>query len=377
MERGYFNYRTVVAAGRFQERRFLAQWWPFYAGDPHWVPPYFPALRSALNSDHVRRCQPTYLSLEALPRPAGGGRPIAGAGQPLMGVDWERPVATTVVLRDPRQRETLLALLRCANDRETLRRLLERAAAESESSTFLGPVALSPYLGAGALASHWSETPPLDTPYAPPYLAELMDGAMELAAETRLYHLHASTGGTGVREGPAMLHPLEPARLAGDLLPLLAAVYRGEGPFAAPDAVEATFLLDWWGALAPLAGWLAEVEGQPAGFVLLQTDIGPWLQRARGGRRLWQRPWLRRVNKQANRGRVVLGGVAPEFRRRGIGRQLLAASVQSAAAAGWETLLAGPVAEQSAAAALLREAGGESRQRYQLFRWQAVSVGWW
>ncbi len=377
MEAGYFNFRTVVSTGRLQERRFLAQWWQFYAADPHWAPPYYPALRAALSSEHVRRCRPTYLSLEALRRPASG-QPTAGPGAPLMDMGWEKTVATTAVLRPPHQREALLGLLRCANDEATLHQLLDRAAAESEATSFLGPVALSPYLGAGALASHWSETPPLDTPYAPPYLAELLGEVMEPAVETRLYHLRAPAGRAKAADGPATLHPLEPARLAGELLPLVAAVYRDNG-FAAPDAVEMAFLLDWWGAPAPLSGWLAEVDGRPAGFALLQPDVAPRLQRARGGRPLWRRLWLRLAAGQAERARVVLGGVAPEFRRGGIGRQLLGASLQSAADAGWKTLLAGPAAEQSAAAALLQSAGAQPRQHYQLFRWQAVSVGggWW
>lgn len=378
MEAGYFNYRTVVAAGRLQEQRFLAQWWQFYATDPHWAPPYYPTLRSALSSQHVRRCRPVYLSLEALRQPASG-RHTNLARAPLVDPGWEKTVATAAVLRNPRQREALLGMLRCANDEATLRQLLERAAATSETSAFLGPIAFSSYLGAGVLASHWSETPPLDTPYAPPYLAELMGDVMEPAAETRLYYLQPLAAQPKTPEGPATLHTLEPARLAGDLLPLVAAVCRDNGLFAAPDAAEMAFLLDWWGALAPLSGWLAEVEGRPAGFTLLQPDIAPWLQRARGGRRLWRRLGLRRAAGQVDRGRVVLGGVSPDVRRQGIGRQLLAASLQSAAAAGWQTLLVGPVGEQSAAAALMQSAGAEPRQRYQLFRWQPVSAGedWW
>lgn len=378
MEAGYFNYRTIVAADWLQERRFLAQWWQFYAADPHWAPPYFPTLRSALRSEHVRRCRPTYLTLEALRRPASG-QPLSGPGRPVMTLDLERPVATTAVLRHPRQREALLGLLRCVNDEATLRQLLERAAAESEASSFLGPVALSPYLGAGVLASHWSETPPQDTPYDPPYLAELLGIVMEAVAETRLYSLRVPAARTKAPVGPATLHPLKPARLAGDLLPLVAAVCRDDGLFAAPDAAEMAFLLDWWGALAPLSGWLAEVEDRPAGFALLQPDIAPWLQRARGGRRLWRRLGLHRAAGHTGQARVVLGGVSPDVRRRGIGRQLLAASLQSAAGAGWKTLLAGPVAEQSAAAALLLSTDARPRQRYQLFRWQVVSMseGWW
>jgi GNAT superfamily N-acetyltransferase len=377
MERGYFNFRTQVAGGRRQEQQFLHRWWQFYSGDSHWAPPYYPALRGALESDHLRRCQPAYLTLEALPRSVAGEQQPAGPGQPLMAVDWEKVVATAAVLHDPRQRAALLTFLRCANDRQTLRQLLERAADEGQTLSFLGPVNLSPYLGAGVLASHWNETPPSGAPYAPPYLAELLGSIMELAAETRLYHLPVPEVSVAGNAGTATLSPLRPSRLAGDLLPLVSAIYRNQSIFAPLDAVEAAFLLDWWAALVPLTGWLAEVEGRPAGFVLLQPDIGPWLQRANGGRRIWRRWRLQRAGKQARRGRILLGGVAPDNRRRGIGGQLLAASLQSATSAGWQSLVIGPVAEKSAAAALLEKAGAEPRQRYQLFRWQAASEGWW
>jgi GNAT superfamily N-acetyltransferase len=377
MEPGYFNHRAYIATRGAAKKRFLAHWRQFYAGDRHWIPPHHPALSTALRSEHVQRSEPVYLHLEALPRLDKGRQQMPGPGQALLHSIWERPVATAALLNDRRQHATLLALFRCVNDRTTLVRLLERAGDEESQGTLLGPVALSPHLGAGVLASHWSETPPLHTPYAPPYLAPLLEEVMELAAESHLYHF--DVGAINVREeaGPARLEPLDPARLSTDLAPLFAQVCGGGGLFAPPDATEVAFMLAWWGSLLPLSGWLATVGGEPAGLVLLQPDGGGWLQRAGGGRRLWWRWWLQAGGKQASRGRLLAGGVLPALRRQGIGRQLLAAARQSAAAAGWRSLVAGPVLDGSEAAAFLTAAGGEARQRYQLFRWQSRSDGWW
>lgn len=374
METGYYNHRAYAAAGR-PPRRFLAIWRRAYERDRRWVPPYYPALQRALRSEHVARSRPVYLYLEAMPRP-NDGEMMTAPGQALLPGGWERPVATAALLNDPRQHAALLSLFRCANDRATLVRLLERGGEEAGQSRLVGPVGLSPYLGAGVLASHWNEVPPLHTPYAPPYLAGLMEGEMELARESHLYYLSRRPAHTDVA-GPARLQPLAPAQLAAQLSPLFARVYAGDELFAAPDEQETAFLLAWWGSVLPLSGWLASVAGEPAGFVLLQADGAPWLQRAGGGRRPWRRAWLLAARKRAERGRLLAGGVLPEWRRQGIGRQLLAAAWESCRAAGWQTLIAGPAPAESAAAALLAAAGGTARQRYQLFSRQAQHEGWW
>lgn len=376
METGYLNHRAYVAAGRSEERRFLAHWWQFYQGDRHWVPPYYPALRKALRSPHLRRFNPQLLRLEALPR-AEKHPQMPGPGHTLLHGIWERTVATAALLDNPRQQGTLLTLFRCVNDHWTLLRLLEQAVDQRETRGLLGPVALSPYLGAGVLASHWSDRPPLDTPYAPPYLAELMDGAMGLQAQSRLYHLPVMGAVAPDAAGRAQLDPLDPARLASDLLPLFSELAGEGGPFTPPGAVEAAFLLAWWGSVVAVSGWLATMDGEPAGFVLLQPDAGRQLQRANGGRQLWQRWRLRLGEERTSRGRLVAGGVLRDWRRQGLGQQLLTAAYRHALAAGWESLVVGPVWDGTPGSGFLLAAGAEARQRYQLFRWQARSQSWW
>lgn len=382
MNAAYFNFRETEAAGRWDRRAFFNVWWRFYEGDPHWTPPYYPALRDTLTppyDPYLQRRDPRLFYLEAVSRPAGGGQP----GQPLPVSAWERPVAAAVTLRAAGG-NVHLALPRCANDKGALRQLLERAA-EGGGGTLIGPTHLSPYLGAGALDSHWNVRPPLHTPYNPPYFCDLLRSVMEPVTRSRLYYLDAplETRPAGPVEpaepaGPASLVPLEPERLADDLLPLLEAACAPWQAFAPPDAAEARFLLGWM-AQWPLCGWVALMDGQPAGFVLLQADGAATMQRAGGGRALWRRLWLRWAvaSKGAMAGRLLFGAVLPAWRGRGVGAQLLAAARATAEEAGWQALSIGPIPEGAPAVGFLEAHGARPQQAYQLYRWRVPGGGLW
>jgi hypothetical protein len=83
-------------------------------------------------------------------------------------------------------------LLRCANDEETLERLLDAAlgwAGEQGCTQLVGPTGLLPAWQSGALLDHFHVTPPLHTPYNPPYLPDILAGAMTPLYDTALYQL--------------------------------------------------------------------------------------------------------------------------------------------------------------------------------------------
>ncbi|MDX1665279.1 MAG: GNAT family N-acetyltransferase [Candidatus Promineifilaceae bacterium] len=371
----YFNYTVTTAAGWWGRRSFLRHWWRFYGRDPYWVPPPYHALGRTLRPGTAGGAgdrQPQLVVLEALPRP--GRKSEEGAVLPLAG-ELERPVGLAIALREA-SGQALLALPRVVNDAETVVRLLEAVAEATGAQTVVGPTHLSPLLGAGALASHWNRPPPLHTPYNPPYLPGLLREVMEQAATGHLYALPVADAPEPASEGLAAIVPFRPARLASELLPLLNAA--AEGALFTPAHVDASFLLRWL-AQYPLSGYLALVDDEPAGFILLQPDLAPLQRRSGGGRtfvgRLWVRLALARRKPEA--GRVVLGAVAPPWRRQGIGRQLLEAARAHARSEGWERLTTGPLEQASPAAALLSAAGAVAEQRYELFRWQAPVRGWW
>lgn len=385
MESGYFNHYTHISESRWERREFLHRWWRLNAGDRRWTPPPFPLLRRALvarSDEHLLRQHLAPVYVEALPgRPRREGEAMRGVSLALM----EEPVAAALVMADPRRDDgtAYLGLLACANDEESLDRLLSASQEQAwrlGCSRLIGPVGLSPHLHTGTLVDHFDLFPPLYTPYSPPYLPDVLQTSLEVIRTTRLYTLTvdaptvaiptvAGTDSAGL--GQVQLVPLEPARLAGDFLPLLvaapAASIEDSAGFPPPDALEARFLLDWWGYV-PLVGWLALVQETPVGFVLLQPDLAGLMRWAKGGRPLWRRAWLAwRRTHPVKAGRVLAGGVLPAWRGRGIGSRLWAQTLAYAAGQGWQTLIIGPLEPESDAATFLTARGASAQQSYALY----------
>lgn len=371
----YFNHRAHIATSNWQRRSFLSAWWRIGARDSHWVPPYYPALKRALTSqtnDYLAAMRPIFVHTEALARDFN---PYAANPQQqtfVTPVSFEIPLAATAVLQPRGAGATAyLGLLQCGNDRQSLEHLLEKLVEPLRANgrrRLLGPTGLSPHLGTGVLQDHWDQIPPWHTPYHPPYLAELLDGVLHPLERSRLYHLAVDAPLPPV-PAAAEIIPLEPARLATDLLPLLVAACEPHKHFPLPDASEAAFLLRWLDA-GTLRGWLALVDGETAGFVLLQPDFADAMRRAGGGRRLWQRVWLALLeNRAVRRGRLLYGAVLPPWRGRGIGRQLLYQALLTAQEQGWHTLTIGPLPERATAVSFLKRQGAHPHQSYRLYEW--------
>ncbi len=372
----YFNYSTFWPGNWWERRSFVHAWWRIYNGDRRWAPPAYGALARVLtNGSHPLymrlAAQPLYL--EALPRRDGPSafNPHAPVSA---GVAFEEPVAAAILQFDRRRDDDAasLGLLRCANDEETLERLLGKAfehAAEQGSSQLIGPTGLLPAWQPGVLLTHFDRTPPWHTPYNPPYAGDLFGAVMEPWLETTLYTATLPEK-LPAALAPAAIEPLPLGRLAGDLLPLLAAALRLDDAFPACDALEGQTLLDWLQTTVAPQAWLATVEGAPAGFVLLQPDLAPLLQRSGGGRGWLGRGYLAlRKGARTGAGRLLLGAVAPSWRGRGIGSQLWGHALAQAQQAGWQTLTCGPVVAGSEAAGFLERQGARAQQRYMTYTW--------
>lgn len=336
----YFNHRVYKVEPRWQRREFIGKWRRIYARDPRWVPPHIPSLRRELRESSTH---PIYV--DALP-----------TDPTYRGSSLESAVAAAIIRPDPLKKDTgYLSFLHTVNDRTTLGVLLESLTEHVRPHgirTLIGPTHLFPHLGSGVLSSHWHLTPPLHTPYNPPYLGELCQSLMKRAEDLQLYHL--PTNVDIASDSPATLSPLEPERLANDLLPLLQTACTANPMVSPPDAAEAEKMLRWL-RTSPLYGWLAEVDGKPVGFVLLQPDS----PEKRG---LW------RFRKQASlNGRLLFLGVLPEFRGRGVARHLLSRASSTARKQGWERLISSPVPRKTGA--VLEAWGAGSRQGYTLYRY--------
>lgn len=375
----YFNHTSQIADGWWERRDFTKKWRRIYESDRRWVPPYFPHWRRMLepgNSPHLSRMDPLLLSLEALPdrRPQGQTMGVQRQSWRL-GAVFEEPVAAAVVLADVRRRDNTayLGMLHCANDVGSLEKFLGRIfeiLAPQGIRQLIGPTGLSPHLQSGVLQDHFNLDPPLYTPYNPPYLPEVISAVCRPAARSQLYVADVPFVPVSPASGPAMLASLAPARLAGDLLPLLAMAAPAWSGFPAPDADEAAFLMDWL-TLWPLHGWLASVAGEPVGFVLLQPDLAVPLRRARGGRNLPWRHWLSwRAQHPVGAGRLVFGGVLPDWRGEGIGHQLWQQTLRTAQQQGWQRLSIGPLPSTAAGINFLVRQGARPLQSYLLHRYE-------
>lgn len=374
----YFNYSTFWPSNRWGRRSFWRAWWRLYEGDRQGAPPAYHPLGRLLRDPAqplLARLETQLLYMEALPRRTtttnfNPSAPVTSA------IAFEEAVAATLLQVDRRRQDAgaYLGLLRCANDEETLERLLGKAFEQvagrgAEVDRLLGPTGLIPGWQPGALVSHFNRTPPWHTPYNPPYVGELLATTMEPWLETRLYSADVPTVAAPA-PAPALLEPLPLARLAGDLLPLLAASMALDDAFPPCDALEAQTLLQWLQSTVAPAAWLATVEGRPVGFVMLQPDIAPLLRRSGGGRSLLGRGYLAwRKSGRVRAGRLLLGAVDGSWRGRGIGLQLWRHALALAAQAGWETLTCGPLTDASPGAVFLERQGARPEQRAIVYSW--------
>lgn len=339
----FFNHRVYKAETRWQRREFIGKWRRIVAKDPRWISPHGPSLRRELRDPETH-----LIYVDALPQ-----------NPHYRGSSLESAVAAAIIRPDPLKRDTgYLSFLHTVNDRDTLGVLLESLSEHLRPHgirTLTGPTHLFPHLGSGVLTSHWHLAPPLHTLYNPPYLNELCQSLMKPAETLQLHHLATDVQVKG--ESPASLSPLEPERLAQDLLPLLQVACAANPAFSPPDAEEAKKMLNWL-TLSPLYGWLAEFEGQGVGFALAQADPSV----------LSRKSLLNRFRKrEVERGRLLFLGVLPEFRGRGVARRLLSQSLETARERGWATLSVGPLPRETSA--VLARWGAESNQTYTLYRY--------
>lgn len=320
---------------------------------------------------HLARMSPHFAYVEAnvRDRNPNSARTGQSAGASML---FEIPRATAALLSDPRQggKTVYLSAFKCANDEPALARLLDHLAGamnRSGSKRLVGPIGLSAHVNSGVLTDHWDQWPPWHTVYNPPYLPEIMDNAMRPLAQKRLYNLNVPEEPISSAATKATLQPLTVEQLAGPLLALFNEATTYSSVFPPLDSVEARFLLRWLG-LETLFGWKAEVNDVPAGFILLQPDLGPLMRLASGGRYPWWRLWLQvKMRRPVRQGRLLFGAVDPVWQRQGIGRQLLLHALNKSRYLGWQSISAGPVPEGSQAAKLFAGLGGRARQSYQLY----------
>ena len=368
----YFNYQQHVADSFWDRRHFIQRWYNHQRQDKRWTPPHSAALQPLLHpqrTPHLARMAPLFLYMDGLARRSSS---LAG------GAGFESTLATALLLTHAHgsERITHLSHLGSVNDQDSLETFfyfLSEKLWEKGSHKAVGPCIVSPHLQCGVLVDSFNLAPPLHTPYNAPYLPELLQGVMHPLEERRLYHIDIDISKEGADEsvlaaanGPAQLSPLDPMRLARSLLPLFQTACTISEHFPAPDRREAEFIISQL-LLTPTLAWIARIQRNPVGFVMVQPDLGFALRRANGGRHWSWRRWLNwRSGRPVTTGRLLYLGVLPAWRRQGIGTQLLTHAVNQAAHRGWRTVTAGPLPKDNAGIMLLRSMGGTAAQTYQI-----------
>jgi GNAT superfamily N-acetyltransferase len=207
----------------------------------------------------------------------------------------------------------------------------------------------------------------MHTPYAPPYSPDIFSRHLQPRDLKRLYQLSIPAEIQPPSSEIAEIIPLQPERLKTELMLLFTATFPQNSFFPPPDEQEAGFLLrriEHWSTI----GWLAQVNNTPVGFVLMQPDLSPILKRHKGGRNMIRRGLLQLESKRSfSSGRLIFGGVLPEWRRKGIGTQLLTRALHSAKDLNWSSLSIGPIPENSDAAAFLTYHHAGPLQTYTLY----------
>jgi GNAT superfamily N-acetyltransferase len=375
----YINYEikahAAEAAGYWGRRDFLRAWWATGGDDEHWTPPAYGRLRRELNpahNAHLARLAATLIHVEALQRTGLRRSRTDQQEIPLTSV-FERPLAAAAAVIDPRRKggTAQLALTQFSSDGEAFDRLYYYLVEEFSARRhhrFVAPVGLSPHLNSGLLVDGWDARPPLHTPANPPYTPELIERRLRPFLAGRLYH--SAVAPAAGRPGPATIMPFDPARLAGDLMPLLTTATENPAGFPPPDEVEAAFLLR---QMPPgTRGFLAEMDGAVAGFVLIGPDTAGQLRTTRGGRPLWGRAYLQLARwfsgwSRVTAGRLFFGGVLPDRRGQGVGRQLWERAMREAQINSWAGLSVGPIWGTGGAAAFLAQQGAVAQQTYHLY----------
>jgi hypothetical protein len=312
--------------GRAGVARFVDVAWKVQAGRGSlWVPP----LRAMVKDGLDAKGNPFYREAERALFVARRGDEFVGR---VAAVEnrWHN--------RHQGDKVGFFGFFECLDDRETARELLAAAEAWLAArglSPVRGPMSPSMNHECGLLVDGYDTPPVLMTPWNPPYYGDLIEAAGyakvqdllgywipagdKLAIPDRVGRLAERTRArTGVTFRTLDVGTLE--KEARKVLDLYNEAWAGNWGFVPPSWDEFWHTAkDLKAVLAAEFSFVAEVEGEIVGFMLIARDLNRLLRRMPDGR-LW--PWnlarlLTGVGKIMS-GRVVLLGLRTEYRNRGL-----------------------------------------------------------
>lgn len=304
--------------------------WRIYKDDPAWVPPLILERKEFLNRDK----HPFYLHGDAELFLARRGGEIVGR----------------IMASDDPNYNTLhganvgcFGLLECVDDVQVASALFDAASdwlRGKGRSEVMGPIDYSTNYVCALLIAGFEHPPMLLTSHNPPYYASLIERCgfsqtkdwyawwfdNPIAAAKRLRRIASRFGESGV-----IIRPIDMKNLAAEST-RLRAIYNtaweknwGFVPFT--EAEFKHLVAELKPVAVPEFVLIAEVNGEPAGFILGMPDINAALKHINGRLTTFGLPIglmkLLYYKSRVRTGRLIALGVVPKFRRHGIAEQLV------------------------------------------------------
>ncbi|MBI5480075.1 MAG: GNAT family N-acetyltransferase [Deltaproteobacteria bacterium] len=360
--------------GRRGIREFVAAQAPLYAHDPNYAAP--PDFYLARRLDPTR--EPFWAHAERGLFVARRGRRavgrVAAIANHLHNGTWHDRVA-------------FFGLFECEDDCETAAALLDLAAAWARDRGYdalRGPVNFSVHDEIGLLVHGFDRPPRVMMPYNAPYHGALLEAAgcrrlkdlvaydwtyTEMPAPPAALERRAARGWTA---GRAILRQFDRGRLAEETVRFRAvynAAFAGSWGFVPITAEEALAMVADFARFGdPRLCWLAEVDGEPAGFLLMLPDVNQGFHALRRGFPAL-RPFRAAAALWAPRAvRVVTLAIDPRFRRLNLAGHLVVKAWRQAVGQGIRVAEFSYVDEDNANMnGMLRRMGCHVSKRYRIY----------
>lgn len=312
-------------SGRRGTARFVDVPWKILADQPNWTPPLRAVVRDALDA----RKNPFYRNAD---------RALFIAEQDGVPVGRIAAIENRAHNHHHKDRIGFFGFFDCANDTEAATALLSRAEkwlAARGLNAARGPVSPSMNHESGLLV-HGFDTPPvLMTPWNPDWYGDLITRAGYAQAQDLLgYYIPAegehsvpkrlqrlaerTTKQTGVTFRTLDVDVLE--KEARKVLDLYCDAWSGNWGFVPPAWDEFWHTAkDLKSVLMPQFSFVAEVDGEIVGFMMLARDLNKVLQTIPSGR-LWPTNIAKLLLglPKVQTGRIVLLGMRSDYRHRGL-----------------------------------------------------------
>lgn len=320
------NVRIEQVDGRRGVAAFVDAAWAVQGGRPtFWVPPLRAMVRDALDT----RRNPFYRDADRALFLARRGRTVVGR---IAAVEnrWHNA--------HHGDRVGFFGFFECLDDQEAARELLGAAQAwlaARNLSTVRGPMNPSMNHECGLPVDGFDTPPVIMTPWNPPYYGGLIEGAGFTKAQDLLGYYIPAGDKLAVPERVRRLAErtlrhtrIEFRRLdvgtleqeARKVLQLYNEAWAGNWGFVPPSWDEFWHTAkDLKAVLAADFSFVAEVDGEIVGFMLIARDVNRLLRDMPSGR-LWPTNVVRLVRgtQKILSGRVVLLGLKTEYRNRGL-----------------------------------------------------------